>query len=146
MNNFKNEKGAALVLTLMIITLFLIYILAQFTQVTNTTKQVTTMEKQIDTQLIAEMGIDYYQQKIGKQKEGFQQILDDNDNQRLLEEIETFNSELQKEIRIDDDRSFELTITPAMQKDNKIVIEFSSKGTSSKQTETIESSVVIDIE
>lgn len=64
MNNFKSEKGAALVLTLMIITLLFIIILTQFYQITNTTKQVTTMEKQIDARLAAEMGVDYYRASV----------------------------------------------------------------------------------
>lgn len=66
MNNFKSEKGAALILTLMIITLFFIFILTQFYQITNTTKQVTTMEKQIDARLVAEMGVDYYRDVVQK--------------------------------------------------------------------------------
>ncbi len=64
MINYKSEKGAALVLTLMIITLFFIFILTQFYQITNTTKQVTTMEKQIDARLVAEMGVDYFRDAV----------------------------------------------------------------------------------
>ncbi|MFB4166723.1 hypothetical protein [Virgibacillus sp. JSM 102003] len=64
MINYKSENGAALVLTLMIITLFFIFILTQFYQITNTTKQVTTMEKQIDARLVAEMGVDYYRDAV----------------------------------------------------------------------------------
>ncbi|MEC5421933.1 hypothetical protein QGM71_00305 [Virgibacillus sp. C22-A2] len=59
MKIYRNEKGAALVLTMMIITLFLVFIMAQFTQIINTTRQVTTMEENIDARLIAGMGIDY---------------------------------------------------------------------------------------
>ncbi|MGP4108306.1 hypothetical protein [Virgibacillus sp. L01] len=66
MINYKSENGAALVLTLMIITLFFIFILTQFYQITNTTKQVTTMEKQIDARLAAEMGSDYYRDVVKK--------------------------------------------------------------------------------
>jgi predicted PurR-regulated permease PerM len=59
-----NEHGAALVLTIMIITLILLFVLMLFTQVTNTARQVKTTEEHLIASHIAEMGVDYYQQLV----------------------------------------------------------------------------------
>jgi predicted PurR-regulated permease PerM len=59
-----NEHGAALVLTVMIITLILLFVLMLFTQVTNTARQVKTTEEHLIASHIAEMGVDYYQQLV----------------------------------------------------------------------------------
>ncbi|WP_047985094.1 hypothetical protein [Ornithinibacillus californiensis] len=64
MKKIGNEHGAALVLTVMIITLILLFVLMLFTQVTNTARQVKTTEEHLIASHIAEMGVDYYQQLV----------------------------------------------------------------------------------
>ncbi|CDO01627.1 hypothetical protein BN988_00062 [Oceanobacillus picturae] len=59
--NLKGERGAALVLTLLMITLLLLFVTMLSGQVIQTTKQVTTTEKRIDAELVSQMGIDYVQ-------------------------------------------------------------------------------------
>ncbi|GAQ19429.1 type II secretory pathway, component PulK [Oceanobacillus picturae] len=59
--NLKGERGAALVLTLLMITLLLLFVTLLSGQVIQTTKQVTTTEKRIDAELVSQMGIDYVQ-------------------------------------------------------------------------------------
>ncbi|WP_164668371.1 hypothetical protein [Virgibacillus doumboii] len=59
MNRLSGERGAALVMTLFIIILLMLSVLTLFYMVTNTTKQVTTMEKNIQAEHMADMGIDY---------------------------------------------------------------------------------------
>ncbi|WP_010651156.1 hypothetical protein [Oceanobacillus massiliensis] len=61
MVKYKNEDGAVLVLCLMIITLFLVFMLIMFTQTINTSRQVKAMESEIDAQMTAQMGVDYFQ-------------------------------------------------------------------------------------
>ncbi|WP_156291463.1 hypothetical protein [Oceanobacillus salinisoli] len=77
MGKLKNERGFALVLTLMIISLLLLFVLSLFTQITNTTKQITTMEKHINAGNIADMGVIYFQKLVETNKEELESMLND---------------------------------------------------------------------
>lgn len=93
MNELKNEHGAALVLTLFIVTLLLLFVLTLFYQVNNATKQVTTMEKNIDARNLADMGTAY-----------IYCVLDLYNNQYMEEELKTiFEKEFvgSKKVEID---------------------------------------------
>lgn len=127
-HNFKNEKGAALVLTLMIVTLFLLFILTQFYQVTNTTKQVTTMEKNINARNVAEMGIEYYFQKIKYEYEK-------DPTKEVSEIIADIDGE---EVRLDEDRNFQL-LAPDPNEPNKI----RAKGTAFGKEAIVENEITL---
>ncbi|WP_067727538.1 hypothetical protein [Oceanobacillus damuensis] len=114
MNKLRNEKGAALVLTIMMITLFLVFILGLFTQVTNTTKQVTTMEKQIDAQLIADMGVTYFQRLVEINQPLLErEINEDPDDDNLANVVDLFIDELlnveKQRVDVDENRTYEIT-------------------------------------
>ncbi|RYG74915.1 hypothetical protein EU245_01675 [Lentibacillus lipolyticus] len=136
MNKLKNEKGAALVLTLMIITLFLVFITVQFYQITNTTKQVSTTEKQIDARLIAEMGVDYYRGRVNNVNEGEQSI-------------EEFMAKLPVSVtkNIDDDRSFAVDARIDASAGDRIIIHYTSTGrTTDDVTSEVTGTITIRIE
>lgn len=111
MDNLNNEKGAALVLTLMIITLFLVFIMGQFYQVTNTTKQVTTMEKQIDAHLMAEMGVDYFHAFLNENYDQEDPLADFIEKNLPITKIIDEEEQHQFEISIDDQTDYDSQIT-----------------------------------
>lgn len=142
MTKYKNEQGAALILTMFIITILLLFTSAQLFQVTNTRKQVNTMEKSIMAQHMAEMGVDYYRALLDSIEEG----ADD------FESLEDFAKELptDKITRSIDsninngNRSYEVTITEPYQYESDIVtIHFTSKGKAYGVEKTIKSTITI---
>ncbi|MBP1947789.1 hypothetical protein [Virgibacillus litoralis] len=141
MINFKSEKGAALVLTLMIITLFLVFILTQSYQITNTTRQVTTMEKQIDARLIAEMGVDYYRSFVQNYIEGEGITKPDN---VYITEINL----PQNPVKLDSkDHKFSIQDSHIEeQTEEKVMIKFSSIGTAYNKEKEIEDTIIITFE
>ncbi|WP_249870868.1 hypothetical protein [Oceanobacillus saliphilus] len=147
MNTLRNEKGAALVLTIMIITLFLVFILGLFTVVTNTTKQVTTMEKQIDAQLIAEMGVTYFQRVVEKSKPELQEKIQNNPEEvdRIIEtHTTTLIDSLDNPVTIDGDRrTFEITFEDYNEEERRI--SFHSIGTANNVKATANGTIVITI-
>lgn len=131
MNNFKNEKGMALVLTLFIVTLMLLFALTLFSQVINTTKQVTTIEKNIDARNVAEMGIEYYYQKIKHKHE-----------QDTSKDIQDIIELINKDQVSFDNRSFELLQVKIDESDpNKINI--SCEGTAFGQKVAVENEIML---
>ncbi|WP_106496913.1 hypothetical protein [Lentibacillus sp. Marseille-P4043] len=133
MNNFKNQRGAAFVITLMIITLFLLFILTQFHQVTNTTKQVTIVEKTLDAQLIAEMGVDYYRELVDK-------YIQD-------EEIKDPNKITLPEPNpptIDSNHAYQISAYKMIEKsDTKVIITFRSTGIAFDKEKQIDDKITI---
>lgn len=99
MNRYSNERGAALVLTLLLTTLALLFLLTLFYQILNTTKQVDTMDENVRARHVAEMGLDYYEQLVK------QLSLD------TYTSIEEFITRVPRNasVTIDADRSFEVT-------------------------------------
>ncbi|GAA0447685.1 hypothetical protein GCM10008983_27180 [Lentibacillus halophilus] len=137
MNRLRNERGAALVLTLMMITLILLFVLTLLYQVTNTTRQITTMDENIDAHLVAEMGVDYYQTLVHERVKG-----------QAVEKVQDIDwPETPTNYPIDDNRTFSIKID---QRDNtnkeKTEIEFTSEGKAHGRTETIEQSITITLE
>lgn len=133
MNNWKQEKGAALILSLFIITLFLLFFLTLSTQLINTNKQVNQMDVRLDAQLIAEMGTTYVQQQTKEKQSELEQIINTNysDLEILEQEIEDvmntwFNDSSTK--RIDSTRYFFISKMNATSTENLIRIEYSSTG------------------
>ncbi|MUK86851.1 hypothetical protein GMD78_00350 [Ornithinibacillus sp. L9] len=140
MNRFRNESGAALVLTLMIITLILLFVLTLFYQIANTTKQVTTMEKQIISEQIAEMGVDYYRSYT---KATIPETISAS-SEILLPDIE-----LQEEVILDSEGKFKYWIETqeiATRSENEIMINFTTVGEAYGKITTIDSSITIQIE
>lgn len=131
MNKFRNESGAALVLTLLIVTLFLLFILTQFYQVTNTSKQVNTIEHSIDARLIAEMGVDYYRSQIDQFK-----------NQ---ESINAFTDDLSTNVQLDPNRQFTITLTNISETEDQIIIQITSTGIAFDKKKTIKDELLINL-
>ncbi|MFZ3578207.1 hypothetical protein [Virgibacillus sp. DJP39] len=131
MIRFKNEDGAALVVTLMIVTLLLLFILTQFYQVTNTTKQVDTVGHTIDARSIAEMGIDYYRSKINQF----------NDEQT----IEDFLNGFPTRVEVDGNRRFAIKQKNIKKTNEIITIHISSTGTAYGKNITIQDKLVINL-
>ncbi|WP_430784794.1 hypothetical protein VBD025_09410 [Virgibacillus flavescens] len=124
-------------LTLMIITLFLLFIMTQFQLIINTTKQVTTMEKQINAELIAEMGIDYYREVVDS-------YIRENDitNAEDLEPPRPSSSDIPS---LDSSNNYHYQITNITKPDItefenrvEVAISFTSTGTANNKTESIE--------
>lgn len=132
MQMIKSEKGAALILTIMIITLFFVFILVLFTQVTNTMKQVTTMEKKIDAQLMAEMGVDYIEAVLNDFQTSDSKSLDD-----FIEEIPKSRVYMDS----DNERYFEIVIQPFNINDKPESILYESKGVVFGNESTIENTI-----
>ncbi|ASK62962.1 hypothetical protein CFK37_12825 [Virgibacillus phasianinus] len=99
MNRLNNEHGAALVLTLFIVTIMLLFILTLSYQVINTTKQVTTVEKNMDAEHLAKMGVEYYYQWV--KHEHVQ-----SPSKNIEEIITALQGMTDKEIIIDQERRF----------------------------------------
>ncbi|RKQ29885.1 hypothetical protein D8M06_16845 [Oceanobacillus halophilus] len=140
MIKLKDEKGAALVLTILIITLLMVTILGLFKQVTNTTKQITTMEKDIVSQHIAEMGVDYYH----AYTESFLPNTISDISKITLPDID-----IQEKVILDSQKNFVFWIEsheldPESSEEN-IIINFTSIGEAYGKTTTIDSSVTINI-
>ncbi|SHF78879.1 hypothetical protein [Ornithinibacillus halophilus] len=139
MNSFKNETGAALVLTIMIITLFLLFLMTLFFQITNTTKQITTIEENLVAEQIAEMGVDYYHAYIEK---NLPDTISD------IEELDISSGVLlNHEVELDDNYSFFIDTTSIDEEANKIYFTVTAvidkaKGKQSNTNSTITINVV----
>lgn len=131
MNKYRNEKGAALVLTLMIVTLILLFILTQFYQATNTAKQVNTVEHTIDARLVAEMGIDYYRSQI--------------DQYKNEDSIETYTSDLSTRVQLDSKREFTITLSEIVSTDKEIILKVTSTGLAFDSKSTIKDELTINL-
>ncbi|MGM8364547.1 hypothetical protein ACLIBG_03590 [Virgibacillus sp. W0181] len=147
MNKYHNEQGAALVMTLLFITVLILLLLGQFYQVTNTAGQVSTMEKSIEARHMADMGIDYYQQMVASKREILEEVAEDSGFQGVksaIEELnntETLNSEMGS-----GNKSFEIEqITIEQTSDDEITIQFNSKGMASEKEINEESEIIISI-
>lgn len=146
MSKYKNEEGAALILTMFIITILLLFVSAQLFQVTNTRKQVNTMEKSIMVGHMAEMGVDYYR--------SFVKNIEQDPSEPLTKYVANLKSALNKEIKQlvssssnGDDRSYGI-ITDNVDTevtDNEIIIEFTSIGKAYDMEKKIESTITISV-
>ncbi|MGJ9457206.1 hypothetical protein [Oceanobacillus sp. CF4.6] len=148
MKTYRNEKGAALVLTVMIITLFLVFILGLFTVVTNTTKQVTTMEKQIDAQLVAEMGVTYFQRLVEINQHLLEEKMNENPEEDELTNvvqlfIDDLLSSVEQPVHVDENRTYEITFE-GYNEDEKS-IHFKSVGAVTDAEATSNGTIVINI-
>ncbi|WP_390360823.1 hypothetical protein [Virgibacillus byunsanensis] len=123
-----------LVLTLMIITLFLTFILVQFTQITNTSRQVETMEKNIEARLIAEMGVDYYRKLV---KSTVSETVANSDDIIL--------PDLREQQILDDKGNYKYEISnPEIVEESseQVKISFTSKGTALDTVQYIENTTI----
>ncbi|WP_068674679.1 hypothetical protein [Oceanobacillus sp. Castelsardo] len=150
----QNEQGIALIYSLFIITLISIFILGLFTQITNTTRQVSTMEQQMDAQLVAEMGITYFQKKIEGHQEELQMIANDNSNNlgSLEDEIIDIINKSELKIPVDgQQRWFEIELkeNPKYDEDNnEITIKFTSKsgGKAYRKSKSVDGQIVLQLQ
>ncbi len=136
MKRLSNERGVALVLTLMMITLILLFVLTLLYQVTNTTRQVATMEENIDARLVAEMGVDYYQELVN----GYVQ------NQKV-EKVQTIKlPAAPRKYRLDGDHAFSIKVdNRANINEEKLKIAFTSEGTAHGRTEEVHQTITITL-
>lgn len=144
MNKLRGEQGAALVVTMFIITIMLLFVSAQLFQVTNTRKQVSTMEKKIMAEHMAEMGIDYYRALIQNIEQNPSQSRED-----YLRKIKNIpDNILEKQIITSGsqgNRSYEIEVTEVKDESDQIVIEFISIGTAYLAEKRLQSTIVISI-
>ncbi|WP_042146379.1 hypothetical protein [Paucisalibacillus sp. EB02] len=133
MNNRK-EDGVALVFTLMIVTLVLLFILVISNQILNTNKQITKMEKQIISEQIAQMGVDFYRAAIKKN-------LPKEFNK---DELKLPNMQLD-EVVLDNENNFAFLIKNPTLDETEMVIRFTSVGKAYDEVSEIESSIIINI-
>lgn len=147
MNKYRNEQGVALVLTMFIITILLLFISAQFFQVTNTRQQVSTMEKHIMAEHMAEMGVDYYRALIESiEHDATDQI------KEYITKIKTVKEDVLHQTITSTEkqgnRSYlidKITISEPSDESGAIEISFNSTGTAYEKSKTINSTITINI-
>lgn len=137
MNRYSNERGAAFVLTILLITLALLFLMTLFYQILNTTKQVDTMGENVQARHIAEMGLDYYEQMITKL------------SSTSYSSINEFVSQIPNDqtVNIDADRSFKVTQQRIdTSNSEQIVIYFNSEGMAFQRDITLESKMTVRVQ
>lgn len=139
--NLKGEKGAALVLTLLMITLIILFITVLTGQVIQTKKQVTTMEKRIDAELLSQMGIQYVQEYVYESLETYKYVDDENLEKELLNMIQVNVVIDNKEGRNFETEFIEFTSID----DGNFEITFESIGTADGQAVETEGTINITI-
>src|SRR5690625_1793365 len=124
MNKYNDEQGMALVLTLAFIVIIMLFSLALIFQVTNTSKQVSTMEKNIEARHMAEMGVDYYSQFIRSKKDSLETF----NKTDLKSKIYVLSKKFDDPINIENDkRNFEIRIDDIVSsEEDKWIIPFTS--------------------
>ncbi|KSU61006.1 hypothetical protein AS034_15310 [[Bacillus] enclensis] len=144
----REEKGYALVLSLLIITIFMVVALSLLAASYNNSKQSIKVEKNYQAVAVAEMGIPYYQTSIlhalEKTRDAVLAEIAQDKNAGLNEE-EIFNLMITKfpdflkeeKVEVGEDASFELkrTISPAG--DTGLFIEITSTGVKKKERFTL---------
>ncbi|WP_042223227.1 hypothetical protein [Oceanobacillus manasiensis] len=142
----KGEKGAALVLTLLIITLILLFITTLSGQVIQTTKQITTVEKRTDAELVAQMGIDYVQAVLDMYTYNEEQ----NALEYLQERLEgtlSISSLEHPEVILGDGRRFEINLPdPPAKVEDGLEVEYKIYGTAQGQTVRTDDTITINKE
>lgn len=137
MKRYLNERGAALILTLLLTTLALLFILTLFYQILNTTKQVDTMDDNVRARHVAEMGLDYYEQIVHQLSAA---------SYTSVEEFITLMPKNQS-VTIDSDRSFKVTQQKVDTSDSdQIVIHFKSEGIAFERNVTKESKIRVHVQ
>jgi hypothetical protein len=140
MRNVNKETGATLVMTLMIITVILLFLLTLFYQITNTTKQVKKMEHITVSEQIAEMGIDYYR---AYAKTVMPEVFENQD------EVTLPNIPLQEKVALDSEdghysfwiKSHSLTKVS----ESEMLLTFVSVGEAYEEVSEVESSIRINV-
>lgn len=147
MINFKDEKGAALVLTLLMITLLLLFFTTLSGQVIQTTRQVTTIEKYTDAELISQMGVTYAQEYIRDILQNYE--FDGIEN--LETKINETREELKKvELDNDNKRYFEIDFPSSNfiqqeEEGEKMFFTYTSKGTALDKTVSTDDTITIEL-
>ncbi|MFD1171296.1 hypothetical protein [Oceanobacillus picturae] len=134
--NLKGEKGAVLVLTLLMVTLIILFITALTGQVIQTTKQVTTMEKRIDAELVLQMGIDYVQAVLDAYEYNEEQDAMEYLEEKLGEHLQTVDNG-NTQLKLDDERKFEINLPdplPAVKEGEDIEVTYTIIGIAQGQT------------
>ncbi|MEN2765561.1 hypothetical protein [Ornithinibacillus xuwenensis] len=140
MMNSNKESGATLVMTLLMITLVLLFILTLFYQILNTTKQITLTEKKLIAEQIAAMGIDYYHAYV---EETMPEAFSDS-NEVVLPDIP-----LQEKILLDNSGDFSFWIKQHSLhhvSESEMEIDFTSVGEALGEVTEVDSSITITIE
>ncbi|WP_100012105.1 hypothetical protein [Lentibacillus sediminis] len=137
MKRQNNQTGSALVLTLMLMTLLMLFVLTLFFQVTNTTRQVAIMEEQLDAELIADMGIDFFRSKAEGAAASYNGTGDD-----LAEYLE---KKLEPhEVDLGEERSFAISnIQLNLTSGGPMTITFESTGSALERDVTEESEIIL---
>ncbi|MGM8212359.1 hypothetical protein ACLIBH_06120 [Virgibacillus sp. W0430] len=147
MNKYQNEQGAALVLTLLLITLITLLLLGQFYQVTNTAGQVATMEKNIESRHLAEMGVEYYQQLIASKQAELTEAAQASGFQGVEEKLQEWNGTEVLTVQVEGERKYFTieNVTLDQQTENEIIVEFTSLGTANGKEVRENNEIIITI-
>lgn len=150
MSKLQNERGFALVATLLIITLLILLLLSQFYVATNTTKQIATMGSSIESRHMADMGIKYYKQVLQTNNEALQSAVEADGAdpvKQLKDKVQTMHEEIERKVFVEgNERYFEIDKDINIEEtDAEIKVEFISRGIADgkETTETGEINITI---
>lgn len=116
MKIFKNERGATLVLVLFAVTLVTLLTMFLMNQLLQTKKQVMYGEKKVDSENIAQMGLDYYKKVVRERLDikdnDFGVVNGDKkgdwlDKDKFIQDLGSYYSDSLK-IKLDDQHSYEI--------------------------------------
>lgn len=144
MNRLQNERGAALVFTLMLVTLLMLLVMTQFSLTAGTATQVSKTETNIDAKLIADMGIEYY----------YHLVKEEYERQQPIDSFQDFVNQLPAaipETRVGQHRTFrieQVRTEPVMITDEteQITIYYRSTGNAYDSSETENGKITITLE
>lgn len=146
--NLKGERGAALVLTLLMITLLLLFVTMLSGQVIQTTKQVTTTEKRIDAELVSQMGLSYVQAVLDTYEYNEEQDAMDYLSTKLDEYLQISNTG-NPLLVLDEARQFEIDLPdplPEVIEGENLDVTYRSIGRSMDQTIETNDTITITFE
>lgn len=140
MRTWNNEKGAAIVMTVMVITIILLFVMTLFYQITNTTKQVQKEKNITVAEQIAAMGVDYYQTY---SNEHLPTVFETEDEVRLPDIV------IGEKFKLDEEGNYEFWFKEHSLKrisESEMNISFISVGEANGEIREIESAIIIHIE
>lgn len=140
MKIWSNEKGAALVMTVMIVTIILLFVMTLLYQITNTSRQVQKGKSITVAEQIAAMGVDYYQSYA---KENLPTVYETEDEVRLPD------LDIGEKFKVDETGDFQFWFKDHSLNrisESQMNITFTSVGEANGEREEIESSIIIQIE
>lgn len=147
MNNWRNERGAVLVISLLFITIVLLLLLVLFQQATSTFGQVSVMEKRIQAKHMADMGLTYYKQAIFSEKATLEEVASSVGIDGVVEVVEEINATIPLHVQIESDKLYfeidQITITE--ENENEITIQYRITGIADERKVQEENEIILSI-